>query len=139
MSKQSMPARPADGRASKSFRPALALVLLLGMAVCGDAWAGPHGHGYGHGHGHWHGRSHVGISIGAPLWYGYGPRWYGDPFYDPYPRPLMVLRPAPVYIERGGEPSARLWYFCADPQGYYPYVQACAGGWRSVLPSTVIR
>ncbi|CDG84635.1 hypothetical protein [Janthinobacterium agaricidamnosum] len=128
----------------------MALLFLAGALACGNAWARPggghHGHGgwHGAGHGHWHGRSHVGVVIGAPLGWGgggyrYGPGWYGDPFDDyPYPRPLVVREP-PVYIERGGEPSAQLWYYCAHPQGYYPYVKTCATAWRSVVPSTVLR
>ena len=44
----------------------------------------------------------------------------------------------PVYIERGndapggsnGQPG--YWYRCNQPDGYYPYVTNCPGGWLQV-------
>ena len=26
------------------------------------------------------------------------------------------------------------WYYCQDPQGYYPYIRNCPGGWLTVVP-----
>ena len=26
------------------------------------------------------------------------------------------------------------WYYCTDPQGYYPYIKSCPGGWVTVIP-----
>ena len=26
------------------------------------------------------------------------------------------------------------WYYCQDPQGYYPYVKSFPGGWITVVP-----
>lgn len=98
-------------------------------------------------------RPHVDIVIGAP-WprpYYHGPR-YGYPGYGwgyPYPPvvippPVIYSPPAPtVYIERPPEPGqpaateqplAGYWYWCADPQGWYPNVGECAGGWQPVPP-----
>ena len=85
-----------------------------------------------------------------PSWYGpryYGPRYYGPgypyPFYG-YPpavivQPPVVVSPPPpvVYVERPPEPSAPVpgyWYWCADPQGWYPNVGECPGGWQPVPP-----
>lgn len=117
-----------------------------GLALGGAAWAAPGGHG-GHGghggfhggHGHFHGRPHVGVWLGPAWGYGYGPGWYGDPWYG-YPYPYgrtVIVQPPPVYIEQGGVPTAQMWYYCARPQGYYPYVKNCSTAWRAVLPASV--
>jgi hypothetical protein len=47
-----------------------------------------------------------------------------------------------VYIERAPEegvegsapPAQGWWYWCSDPQGYYPSVRECPGGWQQVAP-----
>lgn len=119
----------------------LALLILTGVAGLVQAEPGRHGgfhNGHGH-HGRFHGRPHVGVWAGSPWWYGYGPGWYGDPWYGypyPYGRTLIVQSP-PVYIEQGGVPTAPMWYYCARPQGYYPYVKNCNTAWRAVLPTSV--
>jgi len=99
-------------------------ILLLGSAVPSDAyWA----HG---GHGHFHG----GVFIGAPLWWGpgwWGPGWWG-PGYGYYGPPAAVQQEAPVYLQP--EPQPSYWYYCQNPQGYYPYIQQCPGGWLQVVP-----
>lgn len=128
---------------SKYTRRGVGLVLLLaGLAFSGAAAAAPGGHGGFHGgHGHFHGRPHVGVWVGSAWRYGDGPGWHGDPWYGtpygyPYGRTVIVQQP-PVYIEQGGEPTAQMWYYCARPQGYYPYVKNCGTAWRAVLPDSV--
>lgn len=133
-------------------------LLVAGLALAGAgsaAWAAPGGHGghgghggfhSGHGgfhgsHGHFHGRPHAGVWLGSTWGYGYGPGWYGDPWYGypyayPYGRAVIVQQP-PVYIEQGGMPTAQMWYYCARPQGYYPYVKNCGTAWRAVPPVSV--
>jgi hypothetical protein len=98
--------------------------------------------GYG-GHGGYHGYSNVGVGIVIDPFF-YGPWYYPGPYYYPpynYPYPPVVTVPAtpPVYIERsqGAEPAppaSASWYYCANPQGYYPYVENCPGGWQAVAP-----
>jgi hypothetical protein len=139
--------RPSIGRAL-----ALAAALLCAGALCQPNLAyaqrgggGAHGGGGGfhgggggfhgggpgadHGFGGWHG--------GYGGWHrGYGP-WYGGfgvglglgltPYYYPYD----------WYDGDGdygyGEPGASgTWYYCANPQGYYPYVTQCYSGWQAV-------
>ena len=42
-----------------------------------------------------------------------------------------------AYAQRGGQSGGEqpyYWYFCQDPQGYYPYVKNCPGGWMQVVP-----
>lgn len=90
-------------------------------------------------------RPHVGVDvvIGAPLYRPYwGSGWY-DPFWRPYPPvivspPVVVTPPPPmVYIERPADPAqpaAGFWYWCAEPQGWYPEVPECPQGWQAVPP-----
>ena len=143
-----METRPLSRRLSerggkKFLKPALALAFLVGSVFCTNAWAdrGGRHHGYHGHHGHHHSRGHVGVVIGAPLYWGSG--WYGDPYYGyPYSyryRPYVVVPEPPVYIERGVTPASALWYFCGNPEGYYPYVTQCSMPWRTVTPQSVTR
>jgi hypothetical protein len=85
--------------------------------------------------GHWfHGR--YGSRFGwwwvvGGLWY-----WYPAPIYpypDPYTPPVVVQVPTtPAVPPHAQAPS---WYYCAQPEGYYPYIAACPGGWQTV-PAT---
>jgi hypothetical protein len=102
------------------------IVLTAGALAGSPAWAD---------HGHRHGGVSLGINLGIPV----GP-WYYPPYYYPYP-PLIAVQPSPtVYIEKGVEaavapaPSSNYWYYCPNPQGYYPYVRECQSGWMTVLP-----
>lgn len=92
----------------------------------------------GHGHrGHHHGGVRWGVHIGVPFGWYYPPSyWYGAPWYNP---PVFVQSP-PVYIERGTAPAepdddAYYWYHCSRPEGYYPYIKECPGGWKKVVPT----
>jgi hypothetical protein len=120
------------------------LILLLGLTASGVAWArgnghhGFHSHPHGHHHGRFHDRASAGVVIGVPL-YGYRP--YPDtPAYGySYPPVVAAPYPPPVYIERGTDQTdgtawqgAGYWYYCANPQGYYPYVAYCPAGWQLV-------
>lgn len=126
---------------SKSSRFAIfASLLIFGFAsnaALADGRGGWHGGGHGHwGGGHW--RGNVGLYFGAPLFW---PYYSYAPVY--YPQPVVVA-PAPqvVYVEQAppvvAPPAAQqYWYYCGNPQGYYPNVQACPGGWQKVLPQQV--
>src|SRR5689334_12119918 len=96
----------------------LLTVLLVGLALASPGWA--------HGGGHHHGHARVGVFIGAPLW----PWYYPAPYYypPPYAYPPVVTVPAappPVYVEQASPPQAtqNSWYYCSNPDGYYPYVK----------------
>ncbi len=124
----------ATGMRQKWVRMIVILAaLLVTSAVPGHAWRG--GHGFRHG-------AHVFIwpYIVAPI----GPYW--APYWEPYSYPSVVITPPPqVYVQPApqtsvqpppAQPSAQpSWYYCEDPQGYYPYVQQCPGGWRPVAPT----
>jgi hypothetical protein len=75
-------------------------------------------HGHHHGHNGW--------------WFIVDDFWF---FYDSpiYPYPGYVS----YYYDDGyyGDQSDYYWYWCDDPQGYYPYVQECNGPWRPVPPT----
>lgn len=77
-----------------------------------------------------------GVWIG-PVW---GPGWWGPPYpypyYPSYPQPPVVIQQQPQeYIQQEQEPQQQYWYFCPDPQGYYPNVKACPKGWMRVVPT----
>jgi hypothetical protein len=60
------------------------------------------------------------------LWGGpgyWGPGWWGPSYYYPYSAPPVIVQRAPAY-----------WYYCQNPQGYYPYIQQCPNGWMQVVP-----
>lgn len=95
-------------------------------------------------HGHHHSGARVGIYVNPwPLYYP-GPRYYPyNPYYYDYP--LVVTQPAPtVYVERGpapvntppeasqAAPASGDWYYCHNPDGYYPYIKNCPAGWERV-------
>jgi hypothetical protein len=112
----------------------LSSLLLAGaMAVLISAPASANG---GHGrHGHFHHRAHIGVFIGAPLfWYPH----YAAPYYR-YAYPPVVVAPSgpTTYIEQAVEtppPAEAYWYYCQDSKTYYPYVKECPGGWQRVAP-----
>lgn len=105
----------------------------------------------GHGHSH----LNLGINLGgyfAPGFYGYGgySRYgygfdvygYGYPsYYLPYyvypPTVMMPLTPH-VYTQQQQpqpvQPQNNYWHYCQNPDGYYPYVKSCPGGWLQVAP-----
>jgi hypothetical protein len=78
----------------------------------------------------WHGGHWAQARHGGRFgwWWIVGPTWY---FYPSpvYPYPDPYLPPAAV-----AAPS-QYWYFCRDPQGYYPYVPQCRVAWQAVPPS----
>ncbi len=84
-------------------------------------------------HGHFRGS----IWIGP----GWGPGWWGPVYpypYSYYTGPPVVVQqpPAEEYVAPEPQPEApSYWYFCQNPNGYYPYVKQCPGGWMKVLPS----
>lgn len=93
------------------------------------------GGNFGHEGGHWGGGFYFG-----PGWW--GPGWGGypyDPYYYPYPYyaspPVVVQEPPEIYVQPAPQAvTPTYWYFCPDPQGYYPYVKKCPKGWMKVVP-----
>jgi hypothetical protein len=105
---------------------ALALGLVLALAVPGYAWDRHRGHR----HFHPHFRAHSAIVIGPPrIWVAPSYPYY---VYAPSP-PVVVREEPPVFVQQ--PPQESVWYYCANPGGYYPYVQQCPDGWQKVAPT----
>lgn len=113
------------------------LTLALFAGIAATTYADADGRRY-------HRGGHVGIYFGAPFFPYYAAPYYPRPYYY-YPPTVVVPAPVspPVYIEQA--PSSTLstpqpqsatayWYYCADSQTYYPYVQRCATPWQQVIP-----
>jgi hypothetical protein len=122
-------------------------IAAAGIGAAAPAEAARHFHGwYGHDIHTFHGRD-FGVWRGGGWrhtwhdghlgwWWVVGPSWYfySAPIY-PYPDPYVpytVVQQAPP---QGGPPPTQSWYYCDDPQGYYPYVSSCRTQWRAV-PAT---
>jgi hypothetical protein len=109
-------------QALKAIPALLGLLLLAGL---GTAEARGHTHVF------------LGFGFGAPAYpYYYPPYVYPPPvIYAPppvYVPPPVIYTPPPVYQPQA---SPQSWYYCDNPQGYYPYVTTCNSGWRQV-PAT---
>jgi hypothetical protein len=105
------------------------LLLVAAFSSVSNAWAD-------HRHSHGGVRYGVGVVV-APRW---DPWFWGPPYPYPYPSypPVIIERSPPVYIEQPQaipEPAqAAYWYYCAESNNYYPYVQRCPAGWRRIEP-----
>ena len=123
----------------------LRLAISLAPVVCALAFAmpaqaappggggTPHVQGGSHGDFHHdhdrfdHDRFGVGFGFWDP-WWDWGPAdyWgYYDPYYYPPYYPAYYSAPPPGYAptaptQATGAPPPQYWYYCDDPQGYYP-------------------
>jgi hypothetical protein len=121
----------------------LALVF-FGVATANVAWASHHqthfvSHsgayhhpGWGHGHGYYWGFGFYGAAWPwfYPGYYGYVVPVLPDNLYSDTAAPVeyVQMNPAPTPANT----PINTWYYCENPQGYYPYVKACAGSWKQV-------
>lgn len=48
----------------------------------------------------------------------------------------MIEQQPQAYVQQNQQESD-YWYYCQNPEGYYPYVKSCPGGWMKVVPDTV--
>lgn len=105
------------------------LLLVATFSSVSNAWAD-------HRHSHSGVRYGVGVVV-APRW---DPWFWGPPYPYPYPSypPVIIERSPPVYIEQPQaipEPAQpAYWYYCAESNNYYPYVQRCPEGWQRIEP-----
>jgi len=63
------------------------------------------------------------VFVGPGFWW--PPDWWGPGY------PLSAE--SPVYAQPETQPQD-YWYYCQNPQGYYPYVRQCPSGWQTVVP-----
>jgi hypothetical protein len=99
-----------------------------------------------------HGGVGVGVQIGVPLG-GYAAySGYGQPYpYRAYPpvystyQSTTIISPPVVYVAPGSNPPQIVqqnggalpngwWYYCPQPEGYYPHVQSCSQPWQAIEP-----
>jgi len=122
-------------------------VALAGVAIAPAAVAGPYGRHWGEAyHFHydaagWRGGRWVQSWHGGRYgwWWLVGASWllYPGPVY-PYPspdaEPVYVINDTPAAVQAvpAAPAPAQVWYYCRQPQGYYPYVPACPSGWQTV-------
>jgi hypothetical protein len=144
--------RPNSIQRNSILIPLLAVLL---VAVTPVSMADYHGNGghYGHG-GHYYGYGGRYYGHGGHYYYGAPWLWaypslflFSQPAYSyPDPQPVIIQQPAPTVVVQPAttapapqiaapQAAQQYWYHCDNPQGYYPYVTACPGGWKPV-PST---
>lgn len=72
----------------------------------------------------WHGRHNGRFG----WWWGVDGGWF---FYSApvYPYPDYVSQ---TYYDEPSGDYGDYWYYCRDPEGYYPYVRTCHGSWEPV-------
>jgi hypothetical protein len=126
----------------KIFNVALGMLLMLLGTVASDSALAGRGHSGRPGHfGHSGRFAHPGhisrpVRIGALFAVPLIAPWYTPPSgYFPVP-PSVAPQ---VHIEQEpavplSKPQANYWYYCAEAKAYYPYVDACPGGWQQVVP-----
>ena len=134
----------------KAFMRILAALVVVALTVAGvPAFADRGGHfdrggggNFERGGGHWSGGGGYWRG-GGGYWRGgvyIGPGWWGDPYYPYYypyyaTPPVIIQQPPEIYVQPAPQvETPTYWYFCPDPQGYYPYVKKCPKGWLKVVP-----
>ena len=125
----------------------------------GGGFSGSHQH-FNRSNSHYH----LGIGFGgfySPSFFGpgfFGSGYYNYPGYPYsyryrypgayyYPRgyyssPSVIAPSAPIiYIQREAPVTSQTqsvqtnyWYYCRNPEGYYPYIKQCPEGWLQVAP-----
>ena len=127
-------------RNNKLMYLAIALFVIL---TSSSVWAHSHHHShFSIGLGYYGPGFYSGYGYGG---YGFGGYGFGYPFYYPpsyyYPPTVIVPTTPPVYIQQQqaqpaqpAQPQTNYWYYCQNPDGYYPYVKSCPGGWLQVAP-----
>ncbi len=89
----------------------------------GSIALGPWGPGYG---------GYPGYSWYPAYPYAYYPApYYAAPYYA---APPVVIQQQPQVYSQPQQQQSDYWYYCQNPQGYYPYVKSCPGGWMRVVP-----
>lgn len=125
---------------------------LLIICSCYSGFSLPHGsRGAGHPHGgirfgisggrQMGGHSGFGFYFGVP--YIYPHPYYNYPYYPPvyqyYPPVTIAPNSPPVYIQQTPPETQEYppgyWYYCSNPQGYYPYIKECKTDWQQVEPA----
>lgn len=110
-----------------------------------------------HAHGRYYG-SRIGVGINLNLFPGfyhrpyYAAGYYGYPYYYPevVVNPVILANPQPTVVYVDSSPSnytsvprnqisnappaqsENVWYYCHNPDGFYPSIKSCPAGWQKV-------
>jgi hypothetical protein len=118
-------------------------------ASSGHGGGGGRGYGGGRGGGGgWQRGGHGWWGVGLGLGLGWGAAYYGEPYawypgYYEQVEPQVMVEQAPQYQVQPYAPqqgtvappngsTASNWYYCDSSKAYYPYVNRCPEGWRTV-------
>lgn len=137
---------------NNTIKTIIAAMILMACASASNTWA--HGRYYGP-------RVSIGLGVGFgsyayPFPVGYARRYYPAPYYpyqtSYYPEviveTLVSPTPATVYVREANitqnfpiRPSTSVngsdWYYCHNPDGFYPSIKTCPSGWQKV-PAQVL-
>jgi hypothetical protein len=105
----------------------ISVAVMAVIMACATAGQAERFHGGGWG---WGPALGIGL-LGLGLWEATYPHYV-------YPEPVIVQQPVTeVYVQPAPRRSAEsgYWYYCQNPEGYYPYVRRCPNGWMKVVPS----
>jgi hypothetical protein len=82
----------------------------------------------------WYSSFYWGFPILGWPYVGWPYAFYGGSPYVGWPYYPSGMTEAPPADSEPAQPQPYYWYYCQDPQGYYPYVKSCPGGWIEVVP-----
>jgi hypothetical protein len=110
------------------------LIVITALMTCAMPGQAERFHGGGHGGG-WGWGPAIGLGVlGLGVWElsrPYYPYSYQTPVVVEQPPTEIYVQPAPPQ-----QPvETNYWYYCQNPEGYYPYVKYCPKGWMKVIPS----
>ncbi len=127
----------------------IATAILVAIPTLSHAWQGNGWHGGGWGYGYGAAGFALGLGVGALAAAPYYNNAYYGGYYGGYPYPGVayayppqvsyVMAPvsapaaAPAQVATASQSSTpAVWYFCEKTNAYYPYVNSCAEGWKTV-------
>ena len=115
----------------------LICLVLISFLVSPANASGP-GRYYGGNYGNYFGGGYYGIPYnGYYPGYGYPPPNIGSPpeIKERSGEPILYIEPGDNVRGEASDPNFR--YYCQNPQGYYPDIEDCSGGWRKVPASSI--
>ena len=75
-----------------------------------------------------------GATIGVWPYPGWPYAYYGGWPYVGWSYHPPEVTEVPPADSQPAQQQPYYWYYCQDPEGYYPYVKSCPGGWIEVEP-----
>ena len=134
-----------------------AAILFLTLGLVGNCYAWPYHHHGGPRVGFGVYINPLPLVFGSPY---YGGGYYGNPYYA-YPQQVIVSSPTVIYSTpappsylayssvqpvqsyetyevqpaQANQPSntGHEWLYCNQPDGFYPAIKNCPGGWKKII------